>query len=359
MEQLTFFDLANHFGLEEEQIISSPKNISNNLLNNISCGDCLKLLRNLPNESVDLIVSSPPYNIGKVENDRKPIESYLNWQKNILAECHRTLKSKGSIFWQVGTYVDNNKYHIPLDIRFFPILESLGMIPRNRIVWIRPHGVHAKLKFSGRYETILWFTKTMNYNFFLDPIKVPQKYSNKKYWKGEKKGELSCDPLGKNPGDIWAFRNVRHNHEEDTVHPAQFPEDLVRRIILCTTVPGDIVLDPFMGVGTTAVVAKRLNRFYCGAEINEEYVSIANQRISCQPDSNLNFPNLKTLREYAKKKGVNDVSTYKFTRQRKGSIPSLKSRAFPEEHHNREIIKRIEFEADNSIDNIFDMLIKE
>lgn len=328
---------------------TAPPNFPENLLDIIYAGDCMEMIKQLPDESVDLVVSSPPYNIGKTSNDRKPLEQYLEWQTEVLRECHRVLKSTGSLFWQVGAFVSNDGYHIPLDIRFFPILESFGMIPRNRIVWIRPHGVHAKNKFSGRHETIVWFTKTMNYKFYLDSIKVPQKYDNKKHWKGDKKGELSCDPLGKNVGDVWAFRNVRHNHEEDTIHPAQFPEDLIERIVLCSTVPGDVVLDPFMGVGTTAVVCKRFNRHFCGAEINLEYSSIANQRLSGNPDEKGNFPNLKTLREYALSHGIKDVSGFSFTRQRPGSTASLGSKAFPESYHLEKIIERLEFEAENSL----------
>ena len=125
-------------------------------------------------------------------------------------------------FWQVGSYAKNGLL-IPLDVRIFPILEDLGLLPRNRIVWVRTHGVHARRKFSARHETVLWFTKTDDYKFNLDAIRVPQKYQNKKAWRGDKKGELTCHPDGKNPGDIWVFRNVKHNHEEQTTHPAQFP----------------------------------------------------------------------------------------------------------------------------------------
>lgn len=338
-----------HIAFDSEKEISLPTDIPERFVNKIYLGDCMDMLRELPDNCIDLVVSSPPYNINKVKNDRKPLAEYLDWQRSVLMECHRVLKWSGSLFWQVGTFVDDDGYHLPLDIRFFPILEELRMIPRNRIVWIRPHGVHAQRKFSGRHETLLWFTKSMDYKFYLDPIKVPQKYSNKKYWKGEKKGGLSCDPLGKNPGDVWAFRNVRHNHDEDTIHPTQFPEDLIERIVLCTTLPGDRVLDPFMGVGTTAVVAKNFSRIFSGAEINEDYLSISEHRLSGEPDINRNFPNLKTLREYAKRNGISDVSGLTFTRQRKGSIPSLDSRANSEEYHNEEIIERIEYEAENTL----------
>lgn len=349
-EREKFVQLHMGLDIEDDQQfdIEKPQTIPSEFLDNIYHGDCMDLLKSLADESLDLIVTSPPYNINKFKNDRKPLSDYLDWQKEIITECYRVLKPTGSIFWQVGTYVDKNGAHIPLDIKFFPIFESLGMYPRNRIVWLRPHGLHAEKKFAGRHETILWFTKTTDYKFFLDPIRVPQKYANKKHYRGDKKGELSCDPFGKNPGDVWAHRNVRHNHDEDTIHPTQFPQELIERILLSTTEVGDVILDPFMGVGTTAIVAKNFKRFFCGAELEQEYLDIANQLLSGQPDENGNFPNLRSLREYCSKHSIQDASQFTFTRQRKGSIPSLDSKAHPETHHLDEIVERIEFEAEES-----------
>ena len=90
---------------------------------------------------------------------------------------------------------------------------------------------------------------------------------------------LSSNPDGKNPGDIWVFRNVKHNHEEQTIHPCQFPEDLIGRIILSTTKENDVVYDPYMGTGTTAVVAKEFNRNFIGTEIDTKYMKTANLRL--------------------------------------------------------------------------------
>lgn len=147
-------------------------------LDRIVLGDTLDLLKSLPNECLDLVVSSS-YNLGKEYEAKKALEHYLEEQEAVLRECHRCLKDTGSIFWQVGAFSDRGAL-IPLDIRFFPILESFGMIPRNRIVWIRQHGLHGRQKFSCRHETVLWFTKTEKHKFFLDNIRVPQKYQNKK-----------------------------------------------------------------------------------------------------------------------------------------------------------------------------------
>jgi adenine-specific DNA-methyltransferase len=111
-------------------------------LNNIYLGDCRELLTGLPAECADLVVSSPPYNLGKEYEAKKALEIYLEEQTAVLRECSRILKKTGSLFWQVGAF-SNRGMLIPLDIRFFPILESCGLIPRNRIVWARQHGLHA------------------------------------------------------------------------------------------------------------------------------------------------------------------------------------------------------------------------
>ena len=221
------------------------------------------------------------------------------------------------------------------------MLEDLDLYPRNRIIWVRQHGLHGRNKFSARHETILWFTKSHSYKFFLDPIRVPQKYQDKKAWKGEKKGELTCNPLGKNPGDIWVFRNVKHNHEEQTVHPAQFPEDMVARIILSTTEQGDVVLDPYMGTGTVAVVARDHGRHYIGAEIDKGYHEVALRRISGLPDAGGCFPNLKTLRDYAEATNT-AASNYKFDMQVGQTVTDRsKAKIFSETYHLEELERRL------------------
>lgn len=313
-------------------------------LDEIYLGDCIRLLGRLPDKSIDLIVSSPPYNIGKeYESARKALEVYLEEQTQLLRECARVLKDTGSIFWQVGTFSDRGML-IPLDIRFFPILESCGLFPRNRIVWARQHGLHAKRKFSGRHETILWFTKSDDYVFDLDAIRVPQKYQNKRYFRGERKGELSGNPDGKNPGDIWMFRNVKHNHEEQTIHPCQFPEDLIARIVLSTTREGGVVLDPYMGTGTVAVVASRYGRHFVGAEIEPKYFDVAMRRLKGEPDESGNFPNLKTLRDYVERTGK-PIENFRFDVQ-VGKRPTERSKAriYSEEHHLQELEERISYE---------------
>jgi len=321
--------------------------IPNNILNHIFKMDCIELLKKLPDSSVDLIVTSPPYNIGKEYETRACLKSYLDDQKMVLTECYRVLKSTGSIFWQVGSYTVDGTL-VPLDIKFFPILEELGMLPRNRIIWVRQHGLHASKKFSGRHETILWFTKTKDFKFNLDNIRVPQKWQNKTSYRGDNAGELTCNPDGKNPSDIWLFRNVKHNHEEQTIHPAQFPEDMITRVILAVTDENDIVLDPYMGTGTVAIVAKDFKRQYIGSELDEKYIDVAQRRLEIRPDKTGSFPNLKTLRKYIEMTG-DDISKYRFDVQVGAKATTAdKAKIYPEEHHLNELINRLSFEEDTA-----------
>lgn len=314
-------------------------------LDEIFLGDVNDLLKSLPEECVDLVVSSPPYNLGKEYEAKKALEVYLREQSGVLKECTRILKRTGSLFWQVGAFADRGML-VPLDVRVFPILEDCGLVPRNRIVWIRQHGVHARKKFSCRHETILWFTKSDDYVFDLDGIRVPQKYQNKKYHRGQQWGQLSCNPNGKNPGDIWVFRNVKHNHEEQTIHPCQFPEDLIARVVLATTKQGGVVFDPYMGSGTVAVVARDNGRHFMGAELEPKYHSVALRRLRGEPDETGSFPNLKTLRDYARRTGE-PVEKFRFDVQ-VGGRPTERHKAkiFPEEHHLKEHEERLLYEEE-------------
>jgi adenine-specific DNA-methyltransferase len=243
-------------------------------------GSCLKLLKQIPDKSIQLIVTSPPYNIGKEYEKKLNLNDYLAQQANVIAECVRILAENGSICWQVGNYVDNGAI-VPLDTVLYPIFNNLGLIMRNRIIWHFEHGLHCSKRFSGRYETIVWFTrKTKKYSFNLDPVRVPQKYPAKKYFKGPKAGQYSCNPLGKNPGDIWNIPNVKSNHVEKTEHPCQYPVELIERLVLAMSDKGDWVFDPFLGTGTSIIAAIRHGRRGAGAEIVKKYIDIARVRIN-------------------------------------------------------------------------------
>jgi len=249
-------------------------------------GDCLDLLKSIPDESLQLVVTSPPYNIGKEYEKRLQLDLYLRQQAQVIAECVRTLSPKGSICWQVGNYVDTGAI-IPLDTVLYPIFSSSGLRMRNRIIWHFEHGLHCSRRFSGRYEVIMWFTKSDDYVFNLDPVRIPQKYPGKKYFKGAKIGQYSCNPLGKNPGDLWVIPNVKSNHVEKTKHPCQFPVELIERLVLSLTNEADWVLDPFLGTGTTIIAAIRHGRRGIGAETVPEYVELARQRIQQEMEGTL------------------------------------------------------------------------
>jgi len=242
-------------------------------------GDCIDLLKTVPNETIQLVVTSPPYNIGKEYEKRLKLENYLAQQASVIRECVRVLSPRGSICWQVGNYVESGAI-IPLDTILYPVFSELGLKMRNRIIWHFEHGLHCTNRFSGRYETIIWFTKTDDYTFNLDPVRVPQKYPGKKHFKGPNAGQYSGNPLGKNPSDMWIIPNVKSNHVEKTEHPCQFPVELIERLVLSMTDDGDWVLDPFLGTGTSIIAAVKHGRRGAGAEIIPKYVELATNRIS-------------------------------------------------------------------------------
>ncbi len=243
-------------------------------------GDCLDFLGTLPESSVSLVVTSPPYNLGKGAEVRLPFQEYLQSQRDVIEACDRVLKPNGSICWQVGTYIPRKGEIIPLDLLLYPFFSPLGYRIRNRIVWTFGHGAHCKRRFSGRYETILWFTKSDDYTFNLDPVRVPQKYPGKKAFKGPRRGEYSCNPLGKSPGDSWVFPNVKANHVEYSGHGRQHPLELVGKLVLALTNKGEVVLDPFAGAGTSIVAALMHSRKAWGAESDGAAVALAKRRIA-------------------------------------------------------------------------------
>ena len=270
-------------------MVDTPKEITvqyKTVNSTVFTGDCLDYLPKIPDCTVQLVVTSPPYNLGKEYEKKQNIEQYIKNQKQVITECHKKLRDTGSICYQVGNYVNNGTV-IPLDILLYPIFSELGMKLRNRIIWHFGHGLHCSKRLSGRYETILWFTKTDKYTFNLDKIRVPQKYPNKRYFSGKNKGKLSCNPLGKNPSDVWNIPNVKHNHVEKTDHPAQFPVELVERLVLSLTKPGDYVFDPYIGSGSTAIVALKHGRNCIGAERESKYVNIMNERLGLLANNKL------------------------------------------------------------------------
>lgn len=258
---------------------SLPKAIIDNFLWN---GDVEEFLdMNYKGLSFDLVVTSPPYNIGKEYEKRLKLSEYLSQQERIISKIIPKLSERGSLCWQIGNYINSNKAEIsPLDIELHPIFKSFGLQLRNRIIWRFGHGLHSKKRFSGRYEVILWYTKSKDYKFNLDAVRIPSKYPGKKHYKGPKYGEYSSNPLGKNPEDIWDIPNVKSKHIEKTEHPCQFPVGLIERLILALTDKDDLVFDPFAGVGTSGVAAIIHQRRFSGCEINRKYADIAEDRLN-------------------------------------------------------------------------------
>jgi adenine-specific DNA-methyltransferase len=242
-------------------------------------GDCIDFLKQIPDNSIQLIVTSPPYNIGKEYEKKLNISEYVSQQKFVIDECVRTLKEEGSICWEIGNYVDDGEI-IPLDVLLYDCFKTNGLKLRNRIVWHFGHGLHCSKRFSGRYEMILWFTKSDNYVFNLDAVRVPQKYPGKKHFKGPNVGKYSGNPKGKNPSDVWDIPNVKSNHIEKTCHPCQFPVALIQRLVLALSDEGDIVFDPFMGVGSTCVAGIINKRRIAGAELLKKYYDVACERVN-------------------------------------------------------------------------------
>lgn len=269
------------------------------------CGDVLDCLDSIKDARFRLIVSSPPYNIGKsYEKDkRRTLQEYSDWQSEVVERLHSILEDDGSVCWQVGSFVRGNEY-VPLDIIFYKIFTDAGFKLRNRIVWKFNFGLNSDKRFSGRYETVLWFTKSDKYVFNLDSIRIPQLYPGKRHVssKGvDKAGKPSGNPLGKNPSDYWEFSadrdfvenpiwdipNVKANHPEKTSHPCQFPIELAERCVLAFTNAGDKILDPFVGTGASILAAEKHGRVGTGIDRDRSFISIAEGRLQALQNNKL------------------------------------------------------------------------
>ncbi len=252
--------------------------------------DCNDVFRKIKDESIDLIITSPPYCMGKAYDKHTTVEGFIEINEPAIEQCFRKLKNGGSICWQVGHHVNKGEV-IPLDYIVYDIFRRVCPTAklRNRIIWYFEHGANCRNRFSGRHEAILWFSKGEEYYFDLDSVRTPQKYPGKKYYKGSKKGQYSCNPLGKNPGDVWVIPNVKSNHVEKTIHPCQFPIGLVQRLVRSLSPEDGIVMDPFMGVGSSGAAAVIESRNFLGIELDEGYFNIAKARLVAATDGKLKY----------------------------------------------------------------------
>ncbi len=241
--------------------------------------DALDMLKSLGAGAADLLFSSPPYCIGKEYEATSSVDDFIREHKRILPDAIRAIKAGGSLCWQVGHHVANN-VHVPLDAIVYAEASRFPELKlRNRIIWHFGHGIHERRRFSGRHETILWFTKGDDYSFNLDAVRVPQRYPGKKHYKGQRRGEWSGHPLGKNPSDVWDIPNVKAGHIEKTDHPCQFPVALAARLIRALTPVGGTVVDPYMGSGSTGVAAVLEGRKFVGSDREARYLMIADARL--------------------------------------------------------------------------------
>lgn len=243
----------------------------------VATGDSLQLLQLLPDESVDLVLTSPPYNIGKSYERVLPIDDYLRWCESWLAELHRICAPAGSVWINVGYLsVPGRGTAVPIPYLLWGLTE-LHLV--QEVVWFFRAGVGCRRRFSPRNEKLLWFVKdARGYDFDLDSVRDP----DVRYPQQRRHGRLRCNPAGKNPTDVWEIARVtagRRKAAERVPHPAQMPLALARRVILSCSRPDQVVLDPFFGSGTTAVAALTEGRLAVGLERRSDYVALAEHRI--------------------------------------------------------------------------------
>ena len=249
--------------------------------------DCTRALPSLPIESADLVFADPPFNIGyeyDAYDDTKPTDEYLFWCETWLRQVHRVCKPAGTFWLAIG-----DKYVSELDV----LAKRIGFFKQAHVVWYYTFGVNCKSRFSRSHTHLLHYTKSQTgYTFNVDAIRVPSArqavYKDKR---ANSKGRLPDDtwilrpqqlPDGFSPdSDTWHVPRVAGTFKERQKDaPTQMPEEVLKRIILVSSNPGELVLDPFSGTGTTAVVAKQLGRKCLAFEVSEKWVQAGNRRIS-------------------------------------------------------------------------------
>jgi adenine-specific DNA-methyltransferase len=241
-------------------------------------GDCLQLLRKLPEGVVSLTVTSPPYNIGKPYERQKPVDEYVDWCEEWINEVYRLTAPHGAFWLNLG-YIEYPGKAKALPLPYL-LWNRIPFFIIQEIVWNYGAGVAARKSFSPRNEKFLWCVKDpKNYTFNLDDVRD----KNVKYPNQKKNGKLKCNPLGKNPTDVWQIAKVtsgeNRSSKERTDHPAQFPVAVVDRIVKACSNEGELVLDPFIGSGTTAEVCLRNSRPVFGFEISPDYMQTIRKRL--------------------------------------------------------------------------------
>ena len=231
----------------------------------VICGDAVDELKKIPDESINLIVTDPPYNLNKNygnNQDNLNSEDYLNFSRQWLFESKRVLKNDGSIYVFMGVRYISFIYMI--------LEQELKMSFNSWITWHYTQGIGKTRGFSPRHDDILFFTKQpKNFTFNLDAVRVPQKYYRS-----------VNNMLGTNPGDVWQFSHVHYCNKNRKSHPTQKPEAIFVRMILASSNENDVVLDPFVGSGTSLRVCQQTNRRGIGIDINPDYVAMTEERLA-------------------------------------------------------------------------------
>lgn len=262
------------------------------MLDTTATADVLDFLAEIPNDSIACHVTSPPYNaskpyLGSSTADALHHVYFHGWLMQIVAEMARTLKPGGVVCLNIGNTRDQSGDWLPMDVMLFEDLRRAGLTFQNRVVWTQPHGLTPAERLAGRYETVLIFSKGPMASFNPSTARKPQKFPGKRAYKGPNKGQLSGNPLGAWPTDVWDdISSVRSNHPDRThgAHPAQFPVALAKRAILLYTMPGDMVCDVFMGSGSTAVASIESGRHFVGADLG--YETLRDKRVAhATPDT--------------------------------------------------------------------------
>ncbi|OGU23757.1 MAG: hypothetical protein A2580_17900 [Hydrogenophilales bacterium RIFOXYD1_FULL_62_11] len=268
------------------------------VVNSVQKADVLDFLAGLPDDSVPLHLCSPPYNLGLsygqgASADAFSYSYYLGWSIQVLSEMARTLAPGGTLFYQVGSTRGPDGGLVPIDTVLFQHLITMGLTFKTRIAWVVPHGLTPKRRLAERYETALVFTKGPEHRVFNpDPVRTPQRQPGKRAFRGPNKGQLSGNPFGAHPSNVWTIPNARHNAPGRVEgHPAQMPVELARRAILLWTLPGDLVVDCFSGSGTTAEAAIRTGRAFSGCDLF--YEDLRAQRLAAvSPDLSTPLPGI-------------------------------------------------------------------
>lgn len=240
--------------------------------------DCLSAMKKIDDSVINLTVTSPPYNIGKAYETRLDIKDYIEWCESWIDEIYRVTKEDGSFWLNIGYFeLEGKAKALPIA---YLLWDKIKFYLIQEIVWNYGAGVAGRQFFSPRNEKILWYVKNRDsYTFNLDDVRD----KNVKYPNQKKNGKLKCNPLGKNPTDVWQIAKVtsgtNRSSKERTPHPAQFPLAMIDRIIKAGSNEGDLILDPFIGSGTTAIAAMNGNRNFIGFEISEDYCKLAADRI--------------------------------------------------------------------------------